>query len=516
MQIMTAANEIIDSATLVASLIATLLAICLIALQTDLISKHILSPSRLRVKRRREQIHCLDTAFASSILFLRQYINEGGIYQADVERKITDFVRDEEEIAEIVKTNILTNTCSNGHVMGAPLIVGISVDLTSKQVGEWFIYLAFSIPPPSITTATAIEDKGEQGPPPVTRYGQRIQFPLLPFGKALADAFDEWDEQGNNNISYDVCFVADASSGLGSRVLGQVFDHMSKSTGLVVFKELAWMSTLAHLVTQRKISSKDMERILLGLVRLTAHSIAQETQTTKSQTMVFLLPGQSCTAALWPLLQTVFPNQRHVLTYDGCIDSIQRGILLRNTTRSKKKRNRHNQQQHSQWVDSDLHITAMPRNISATTPISLLKRIPDMAIHMTQLNANQVDTLEAWMSSVDTFFKIQEEVQNRTTSSPSSYPPFVCHVGVQRNANERTNHLFGKEPSLLDHSDDESLKHLLQHVMGSESSIQEEVFDAAKSILSDIRVQVLEEECNAVEIKDKEQVAIEHCVSQLG
>lgn len=505
-------------------------------------------------------------------------MNEGGVYEAKVERSLTHICTDEdvEEMQRVCQDCIVRNSDEKGGTLGIPLLVGVALDLKAKSDADWILYVAFSIPVSGDNNTHPHSRKR-------TRYGQRIQFPLVSFGHTLAQAFDKYDTDNQNQNSYKVCFVADASSGLGSRVLHQVFQTLQnyEETSVVLAQELAWLSTLAHLLSQRKISRRDMERILYGLLRWTIHSllggtsvsasasksdghgIGQEEESTTQRTVLVVLPGQSCTAALWPLLQSLFPNQQFMVTHDSCIPSIQRGILLR----SKKTRDDSAQTPAvplycSSWVEADLHVTAMPRHISATIPMTLLKQ-PTSSIggesnaaadgggggtsgwsvsqHMSQFSSNQVDTLEAWMTSLDTLLpKVadteQEEKDQDKTTTAMSNPPLWVRVGIPRlnekdtSARTKRQQLLNKTPNLLGDESEASLKEVLFHVLGLDSSpppnptsatglpppLSQEVMDAAKSVLTDIKTHVVQKE-RLVEktLTKKNQLAMEQSVFEL-
>ena len=200
------------------------------------------------------------------------------------------------------------------------------------------------------------------------------------------------------------------------------------------------MTTLALQIQQNKITNID--NILFGLCRLHAWKVRKDVG--DARTVVFTLPGQSCTASLVPHLQKSFPCERHVFVYDGCIDSVSRGLRSRG-------------------------------NVHVTTPIAQV----DLAFYkydelLAVLPSDKADIVEAWMSSVDGFLKLKH------SEKKSGYVPFVCRLGF----------LMSQVGKLGNGKMDQSelaLTNVLQYMTGSRSRVlKEEVLDAAKKVLVDI------------------------------
>ena len=212
---MSSANEL--DATVLAGVTAAIFGTSLAVLQLDSVSRLFLSPERLRAKRQLEQRHKLNRAIAASILDIRRHVNAGGEYDASVEQSITDLVLEDDEMDALVEQIVKGDNRKN-ESNSTPLIVGMAVDLSleSGSSQEWYLYLAFPLDDQSSL------DK-EEG----IKYGRRVQTPLVKFGMKLADAFDK------QLTSTALCFVADASSGLGTRVLGQVLEQCQ--AGLVSY-----------------------------------------------------------------------------------------------------------------------------------------------------------------------------------------------------------------------------------------------------------------------------------------
>jgi hypothetical protein len=463
----------LDTAIWLSQVSGAVVAISLIALQTDSISRKILSPLRLYTKRRIDQLHKVDNSIADSILSIRTHVNQGNNFEASIEKHVTELILDEESIQEVVDdivleqkntANIITNV--------APIIVGIAKDLTIPK-NQWYVYLAY----PELDAFQA------DGVSP--SYNRRVQVPLIPFCKALALAFEE------KLTSNTICFIADASSSLSSHLFSKIMTDCQTELGVPLVQEPAWMIAIALLMRRKAISEEETERILFAFCRLEAYKLELENKIGKRhKTVAFILPGQACTKALLPILQKLFPCERHVFAYDGCVASVQRGMAL--LKRPKKD------------SGSQLPITAMPRTITSILPLipmqMSLKTLPSL---LPSLSSHMAGIVEAWMSSVDTLIALKDDERK------NGYTPFVCRmdflIGDTRTRTSENGDM--NEKSCL------ALTNVLQYVTGSRSrALDEATLDAAQSVLVDIREQAQKEMMIYPNITHEEQLAIETCV----
>jgi len=196
------------------------------------------------------------------------------------------------------------------------------------------------------------------------------------------------------------------------------------------------MAHLAYLTEQNQsTNNKQLDRILFALCRFEAWRIRK--QVGKSRTVVFTLPGQSCTTILLPAIQRVFPCERHVFVYDNCIDSTTRAYYQQQQTTT---------------------------DVSNTTPIQplvnkYLVNEDDFAMTLSCLSSAQhASIVESWMSSVDAFIKLKHSSNKLETE----YVPFVCRLGyLLANTGQLGN-------GLVDVSD-VALSNVLQYITGSRS-----------------------------------------------
>jgi len=207
------------------------------------------------------------------------------------------------------------------------------------------------------------------------------------------------------------------------------------------------MTALANLAEQKEVSGQNLEQVMFGLCRL--HAWQERDQVGESRTAVFTLPGQSCTANLLPVLQKMFPCERHVFVYDSCTDSVSRS--LRNSELS----------------------SSIPLSNNVDKTITPKKLNPILA----QLTSSRAGAVEAWLSSVDTFLKLKHSERK------SGYIPFVCRLGF----------LMGQIGQLGNGQDDKSelaLVNILQYMTGSRSrQLKDSVINAAKETLDQVRIE---------------------------
>jgi hypothetical protein len=206
------------------------------------------------------------------------------------------------------------------------------------------------------------------------------------------------------------------------------------------------MANLAHFHT--KFNPKELHQIVFALSRLDAWRV-REQALGQARTVVITLPGQGTTSSLLPLLQKVFPCERHVFIYDGAIDSVSRGLSFR-----------------TKWHHGIAYQAMDP------IPSCLLEELKN-------LTHPKAEKLEAWMSSVDAFLKLKH------SEKKTGYVPFVCRLGF----------IMGQVGKLGNGNQDQSklaLLNLLQYMTGSKSSsralaLNQSVLEKAKMAVSHVR-----------------------------
>lgn len=485
----------IDATILYSGITAAILTTSLIVIsQSDKISRFILSPVRLRAKRRQEQLYNIEKGIAKSILYIRKYINDDSFYDWEQERKITDLITSDEEILEFVKEIVVdigsftdddTSTAQDYHdeCQKTPMIVGISKDFSLAKADEWYVYLAFPV-----KLRGARDTHGTEK----IYYGRRVQVPLVKFGASLYNEFHKQQQQRNTKTNF--CFIADASSSLGSDVLGQVIEH--SQCNVPVIHEPVWMYGLAFLIQKRALQLDDMDKVLFGLCNLSAQSV-QHLVGSKYNTVALTLPGQACTAVLLPLIQKMFPCERHVFAYDGCFDSVQRALNIFECSNMDPRFETIKKTNMTFPKVYDTHVTSMPRCISAVIPLTPIS-MKNFPAQTAVLSKSVASITESWISSVDAFLKMKNDEIN------TKYIPYVCRMGYLVQQDDNPESQSSSRSSV-------ALRNLFEYTLGSEQ-IDAQVIDAAESILKDLKLHHKTQDQNIKAMLHETRIAIEDCI----
>jgi len=187
---------------------------------------------------------------------------------------------------------------------------------------------------------------------------------------------------------------------------------------------------------------------------------------------MFTLPGQAVTPILLPLLQNAFPEDRHVFAYDNCVNSVRRADFLR----SRFNRGNLPKTTEEIWMLSH-DPTRNTTPLVLSTPLS--KTVYGLSAALCKLPINHADTVEAWIGSVDSFFKLKDE------ETTNGYLPYVLRLDYIVN-----------QKDLAEGSDRYwSVNSLLQFITGCRSRVLPGgVRDAAMEWLRDFSTKTLDME----------------------
>jgi len=175
-------------------------------MQLDIVSRRILSPESLRTRRRMEQRHDLEQAIAHQMGHIQETILPTPI----------DIITEPTQIQELIQILTCNTTKQEEQQFKSKsmkkqklILVGIATD-TSIGISfqEWYLHLIL-IEIDEHDTQSQLKASSQKH----VTMGRRIQVPLVPFALQLADTFD------GKVTSTAFCFIADASSGLGTHVL---------------------------------------------------------------------------------------------------------------------------------------------------------------------------------------------------------------------------------------------------------------------------------------------------------
>ena len=428
----------------------------LAALQTDTVSRKMLSSDRLEAKRRQEYNYRWVQGVERAHLQLDYYLAGGmNAYNNDPEivLKKAEFISgdtDMDALAQrIVEDKQSKFTC-----------LKIDRDPMDPK-GEFHLYL--------------LEEKERD------KELGLYELPLMPFGMKIATTFE------NQITTTTLCFVADASAGKGSSLLEALVKE--SKTGVAVLSEPLWMVQIARVAQAQMFPSEKIKKLLFGLCRLDAWKLRDEAK--ESHTVMITLPGQATTSTLLPLLQSTFPEDRHVFAYDTCGASVYRGSLQTKAYRRGKVR-----------TELDDVLTGLAQNpIRHTTPLPsnspITKSLFGLRDSLSQLPLDTAQGVETWMGSVDSFFKLKQD------ENTNGYLPYTWKVSF---LTEPDNPTF--EPESTSYW---SLCSLLQFVTGCKSrSLPEGVIDAASRFLEDYNTS--NPEPKELPYSKQEEKAIEECV----
>jgi hypothetical protein len=461
-------SELITTATIAASAVAAVGVLSLTALQSDACSRYVLTPQQLQAKRGQTYQYQWQQASVKTDLQL-QYCWAGGYSQFDVETEhiMTDIFTTEPEILDFIEQTLLP--AAHEMVVGR---IGLMAEGTvNKEYYVWFYHMNQST-------------------------SRMYQVPLGLFGRLLATQL----ERSVTRTTF--CFVADASSGAAVTTLVDLVDAAAKTSTVLTIREPVWMVVLARLVEQRLLAVGTLNRCVFALARLEA------LKAEKSQDTVIITVPQAIVPVMLPVLQRVFPDDRHVFGYTGCIPAVQTALYQRAVAPRAVVPD--HMSEAVRFTNPVAITTPMSSSTSTVLSKSTNIRMTSFAKALQALPVRMADVTETWMAAVDAFFNLKEDEKT------NHYLPYVF----------RLDYITGSSKTQTD--DDEhvvdatsdcywSAISLLQFVTGSRSrEVTSETTDAVLSWLRDVRNASAKKAAAAesVPISASYQKSIENCVFQ--
>lgn len=524
-----------DAAVVVAAAAAAVGIVALSALQSDAVSRRLLSPARLAAKRRSSHQYAWNQALLrQSALYYQQHSNmqqqqpheSGGLPVAApaAEVLLTTDAEIQAMVERIVATATTTTTKHEDDNSSPPAGGGRwrvsrigrdehapTASAAVPAATEYFVWVHHAVgssntatPTTTATTTTTTADGNSSsnnnnnhdtdGTAPVAASDPGghswYQLPLTAFGTALAAAFEQ-----RVLTSVTLCIVYDAAAGRGAdclvnlaKVATQNASPLSSSppnhraaaattTAVQCHPNPAWMVQWALLsLQQQQINSggnEMMARVLYALCRLEALQAFAARDRPVVHTVLYTIPT-AVVPILLPALHDIFPDDRHVFCYTGCVAVVAAAAAPPFTARTA--RNRRNSNRRNFWEFND--------PVAFTTPIRPLRSAHlVLAPHLAALAAlpvNVAAVTECWMAAVDCYL----ERKLSTTANP--YLPYVCKLDyllVPPDPQQRSEE--SSSPSTTS-SRYLSCRSLLQYVTGSKSrELPPELLDAACSYLRD-------------------------------
>ena len=455
-------------------LIATSAAVAvggLVLLQTDRVSRKILDPAQLNTKRRGEYKYNWKKAVDKAKLQI-DYCLAGGPqkYNDDPEivMKNTEYISKEDDLDALVKKIVdKKDTESRFYTL--------KIDKDPHDpTEEFYLYL--------------VHDQQSSD--------DRIlyQVPLVKFGIKLAQAFED------QLTTTTLCFVADASTGKATNMLESLVKEAK--TGVAVVSEPLWMVQMARLVEASVLALPKIQKLFFALCRLDAWSVRHEVGDAK--TVMFTLPGQAVVATLLPLVQSAFPEDRHIFAYDGCVASVKRGIYAERIYKRSGLLPSLEPIIRGMCQDPVRINTPLPSNSPLSHDVSLGGRGGSLERSLAKVPLQQARIVETWIGSVDAYFKLKNE------ESTNGYLPYCFKLGFL--ADDPVGNFEVGTDSYW------SLHSFLQYVTGCQGrAIPEGAMDAAKEWIKDYNLAQAVEQTKiekAVVFSEHERTMIENCCFQ--
>ena len=348
-------------------------------------------------------------------LMIRQYVGGGkGLYDPKFEGGVwLDVGRgDAEEMRRIVTDALDANKPS-------PVIVAIEPDES-----EEFYNLLLGFPP------------GSRDMP----FYERVRVPLIEFCEMLAE------EYRKREADVSLCFVADASCGLGTELVSSLMKDSTIS--LSVIRDASWMTSVVLAILSsrhrhRSMTTEEISTIIYALCHLDARRVKK---LTGKEQILFTVP-QACVPLLLGYIQRVFVAHKLVFVIDECARAVETGISLR-----RKYGNSYRIQARSEeWGE----VSSSPLVISATRPATPVRCPPELAASLSKLSGLHAGIVESWMASASAARRII-----KSNGKDSDRAPYICKVkDLIRESNNGEFRLHATE-----------LTKLVQHITGTETT----------------------------------------------
>mmetsp|Transcript_26540 Transcript_26540/g.62366 ORF Transcript_26540/g.62366 Transcript_26540/m.62366 type:complete len:481 (+) Transcript_26540:156-1598(+) len=461
-----------DTSDLFLPLVATSAAfatVSLVLLQTDIVSRKILDPAQLNRKRRSEYIYTWKKAVDKAKLQL-DYCLAGDVekynHDPEIVMKNTEYISNDDDLSALAKKIV-----DKKDELSKFYTLKLDRD-PYDPTDDLYLYM--------------VKDEYSSSK------RELLQVPLIEFGTKLAEAFE------NQPTTTTFCFVADASAGKATKILESLVKE--SKAGVAVLSEPFWMIQFARLVEASIVAPETIRKLFFALCRLDAMSARREVGC--ADTVVLTLPGQAVVATLLPLLRIVFPRDRCVFAYDGCVASVERGIYAELLHRRGQVVPDLEPIIRGMCDDPVRKTTPLPSNSPLSHDPSLGGGGGTLERALARVPLRHARNIEAWLSSIDAFFKLK--------SGEATDLPYFLKLG------RLTDNPVGNfESGTESHS---SLKAVLQHVTGCrDGALPEEGLDAAKEWLKDHNAAQAAERTKMdrlVRLSERDRAGIESCCFQ--
>lgn len=345
---------------------ATLVAATLVALQSDEVGRRfLLSPTQLRAKRAAEYHYRWKQALGRAALRVH--------YTAEKQGILTEIWENPEDVDKFCD-ELVSGNYQDVHVVrigSEESDPESSQKEFSKEHFVWFL----------------------QG----TKL-HRVPLPMV--ATRLADTLE------SKITTTTFCFLGDASANQGSRLVVDLVESVYKDD-VDVIQQPYWMVCLAVLIQQRVYNGQRLERLLFALCRV-------EALRCKKPTLLFTLPGQSTVSSLLPLLQKVFPDDRHMFCYTGCWNTVANSAAFRKTSQNPSSIP---ETLRDALIFSDTTVVTTPL-VSISSSANIME--PAFGQALAKLSALQADVVESWLTAIDSYLVQKQD--------DKTYLPYCCKL----------------------------------------------------------------------------------------
>jgi hypothetical protein len=425
---------------------AAAVAIGLAVLQTDWAGRKLLTPSRLLEKRFQSYIYAWNQAMELFKLKL-DFFRSGKRIRNYQETPVSRIFQTDSEIQEFVKEVTAAKTDKIQYRI-AKIDSSTSNQQNNNNNNEHSLYCF----------ACHHDDEDD-----TMEKNEYIQIdPLSKFATQLADHL----ERIISTIPF--CFLYDVAAGEASALCTGLLQPACKDHVRII-PNPTWLIQLGILAQQRVYATSKIQKIIYALCRWEAMMNPPCTTTGGGKdiyTIVVTIPT-AMTPVLLPLLHDIFPDDRHVFAYTGCVQtcgyaSIRRQAFQKTSIPQTLERA-------IQWDNP----------VAYTTPIQKWNSVHTMPPFPSALAALPVDmagTVECWMAAVDMYLIRKEQLP------ATAFLPYVCKIDYLLNGSASTDaaEILPGTPQYW------AVRSLLQYMTGHKSrELSSETMDAAIAYLRD-------------------------------
>lgn len=429
---------------------AAAVAVGLAVIQTDWAGRKLLTPTRLIEKRFQSYIYAWNQAMELYKLKLEYFRSFGRNNHSDQVIPVSRIIETDDEMQQFVQEIIAMEKSSQAKYQYRIAKIDTSNQLNNNGNEHSLYCFAHRHDEDDVTTTTETE---------------LIQMDTLSkFGMQLADQF----EKIISTVTF--CFLYDVAAGEASTLCTGLLQSACKENVRII-PNPTWLIQLGILAQQRVYATSKIQKMIFALCRWEAAAVVSSTggRNTDINTIVVTIP-MAMTPTLLPLLHDIFPDDRHVFAYTGCVQTCGYASVRRNTF-------------HKTHIPQTLELAIQWDNpVAYTTPIQKWNSVHTMPPFPSALAALPVDiagTVECWTAAVDMYLVRKEALP------ATAFLPYVCKIDYLLSATASSDKAAEIWPGTPQYW---AVRSLLQYMTGHKSrELSSETMDAAIAYLRDYR-----------------------------